>query len=93
MLSNFKAFLLLLSPRHGRRSNVKNRGYRDGEKFFRNKLDRESWKAQGVLFLRNVVRVELSQAEACVMRELMNEESYMDTVTIDRIVGVDISEG
>ena len=35
---------------------------------------------------------ELSRTEACITRELMvDEESYMDTVTIDRIVGVDIS--
>lgn len=57
-----------------------------------NKLNWESYKAWGVLFLRNVVRAELNQAKACITRELMVDgESYMDTVTIDRIVGVDMS--
>jgi len=38
------------------------------------------------------VLAELSRAEAHVTRELMvDEESYMDTATIDRIVGMDIS--
>lgn len=44
---------------------------------------------RGVLFLRNIVRAELSARYEGVL----DGESYMDTVTIDRIVGVDISEG